>query len=220
MAKIILFGAYGQAADIALFYIENDTDHEIVAFTMDHDFIDKTSWKNRPVIPFEKLENHFAPSEYKMFIPILNKKVNKIRKERYLSAKKKGYKFITYISPKATYYNTPVGENCFIMEDNTIQPHTRIGNNVIMWSGNHLGHHSIISDHCFIASHVVISGSVTIGESTFIGVNATLRDNINIGNEVVIGMSSVILKDVPDRAVISPGPTPTLSITSDKIKEI
>ena len=44
----------------------------------------------------------------------------------------------------------PPGDNCFILEDNTIQPFVRIGNNVTLWSGNHIGHDSVIDDHCFI----------------------------------------------------------------------
>ena len=38
----------------------------------------------------------------------------------------------------------------------TIQPFVRIGSNVTLWSGNHIGHDATIGDHCFIASHVVI----------------------------------------------------------------
>ena len=51
-----------------------------------------------------------------------------------------------------------IGENCFIFEDNTIQPFVKIGDDVVLWSGNHIGHHAEIGDHCFISSHVVISG--------------------------------------------------------------
>ena len=62
-----------------------------------------------------------------------------------------------------TCRSTPPGDNCFILEDNTIQPFVSIGNNVTLWSGNHIGHDSTIDDHCFIASHVVVSGHVRVG---------------------------------------------------------
>ena len=32
----------------------------------------------------------------------------------------------------------------------------------MLWSGNHIGHHTTIDDHCFITSHVVISGNVNV----------------------------------------------------------
>ncbi len=94
-----------------------------------------------------------------------------------------GYSMASFISPQATILNGGViGDNCFILEDNTVQPYARIGSNVTLWSGNHIGHHSVIGDHTFIASHVVVSGGVEIGERCFVGVNATLRDHIEGGD--------------------------------------
>lgn len=69
-----------------------------------------------------------------------------------------------------------MGDNCFVFENQTIQPFVKIGNDVIIWSGNHIGHHSMIGDHCFISSHVVISGNVKIEPYCFLGVNSSIRD--------------------------------------------
>lgn len=55
---------------------------------------------------------------------------------------------------------TPIGDNCFIMENNVIQPFAQIGNDVTIWGGSIIGHGSVIKDHCFVAAHVVISGAV------------------------------------------------------------
>src|SRR4029077_17262741 len=124
-----------------------------------------------------------------------------IRQARYYEAREKGYTCATYISPLAAYYRTPVGDNCFILEHNVIQPFVRIGNNVTLWSGNHIGHHSTIRDHCFISSHVVVSGGVEIDESCFIGVNATLRDHIKVGAKCVIGAGALVLADAEPEGV-------------------
>lgn len=219
MDKVVIFGV-GQIAELAYFYLTNDSSHKIIAFTVDKEYLAKVKFKGLPVVPFEDIENIYAPEEAKLFMPISYKKVNKIRADRYLKAKEKGYSFISYISPRSTYYNTPVGENCFIFENNVIQPFTEIGNNVIMWSGNHLGHHSKIGDHCFIASHVVVSGGVVIKPYCFIGVNATIRDNITVGAESVVGAGSLILQNVAPRSVISPGATPISKVLSDRLKGI
>ncbi len=219
MAKIVIFGI-GQIAEIAHFYLTHDTDHEVVAFTVDQPFLKEPQFHDLPVIAFENVEMHYPPDQYKMFIPISYRNVNKIRAEKYYQAKQKGYSFISYISSKALYYGTPVGENCFIFENNVIQPFTKIGNNCILWSGNHIGHHSTIEDHCFIASHVVISGCVTVGEYTFIGVNTALRDNIKIGKENFIGAGSIILKNTEDQSVFSPGNTEKSKSPSTKLIKI
>lgn len=219
MAQVVIFGN-SENADIAFFHLVNDSDHKVVGFTVDGAFVGSGSFHELPVVAFESLEESFAPEEVSLLIPISYKKVNKIRAAKYLEAKARGYKFISYISSKAIYYNTPVGENCFILENNVIQPYSRIGNNCTLWSGSHIGHHSVIDDHCFISSQVVISGAVKIGEYTFIGVNATLRDNIKIGKENVIGASSIILKDTEDFAVYSPGGTEKLKLPSNRLWNI
>src|SRR5918993_63663 len=92
-------------------------------------------------------------------------------------AKAKGYTPASYISPRAfVWRNAVIGEHCFIFEDNVVQPFVTIGDNVVLWSGNHVGHHSRVGSHTFVSSHVVISGFVEVGESTFLGVNASIAN--------------------------------------------
>ncbi len=217
MAKVIIFGI-GQIAEIAHFYLTNDSKHEVVAFTVDKEFIDKDSFNELPVVAYEELVEKYPPDEYKMFIPISYKKVNKLRAEKFADAKAKGYECVSYISSKATYYNTPVGENCFIFENNVIQPFTKIGDNCILWSGNHIGHHTTVEDHCFLASHVVVSGNVTIGESSFLGVNCTIADNVCIGKANVIGSGAVIFKNTDDDSVYSPTETEKSKVPSNRLR--
>lgn len=219
MSKVIIFGLK-DLAELAHFYLTNDSEHDVVAFTVNKNFIQSEECIGLPVVPFEDIQNVYPPSEYKMFIPMTYAKVNKLRAEKYSKAKEKGYELISYISSKATYYNTPVGENCFIFENNVIQPFSTIGNNIILWSGNHIGHHSIIKDHCFISSHVVVSGHVTIEPYCFIGVNATIRDNVTIGAENVIGAGSLILENTPERAVFSEGSTEKSKVPSNRLRGI
>ena len=52
-------------------------------------------------------------------------------------AKARGYGLISYVSSKATTWpGFACGDNCFILEDNTIQPFATIGNDVVLWSGD------------------------------------------------------------------------------------
>lgn len=217
MAKVVIFGV-GQIAEIAHFYLTNDSEHEVVAFTVDKEFLRDDVYYDLPVIAYEDLVNHYTPDEYKMFIPISYKKVNKLRAKKFTDAKSKGYECISYISSKATYYGTPVGENCFIFENNVIQPFTKIGDNCILWSGNHIGHHSIIENHCFLASHVVISGKVIVGEYSFLGVNSTIADNVVIGKANVIGSGAIIFKNTEDNSVYSPVETEKSKVPSNRLR--
>jgi UDP-3-O-[3-hydroxymyristoyl] glucosamine N-acyltransferase len=94
-----------------------------------------------------------------------------------------------------------MGEHCFVFEQNVVQPFVELGDTVILWSGNHIGHHSSVGSHCFISSHVVVSGFVRIGESCFMGVNATVANNTTIGNDCTIGAGALIPSDVADGQV-------------------
>jgi len=218
MEKVIIFGL-GDISQIANFYLSSDENYEVMAFTIDKDFIEDDTFENLPVIAFEDIETIYPSSEVKMFIPLSYTKVNKLREQKFLEAREKGYQFISYISPNATVAsNAKIGENCFIFEDNTIQPFVTIEDNCILWSGNHIGHHSTIEAHCFIASHIVISGGVTIGKNTFIGVNATLRDHINIGKSNVIGAAALILGDTEDNKVYMAQATEVSRVPSNRLR--
>jgi sugar O-acyltransferase (sialic acid O-acetyltransferase NeuD family) len=203
MEKIVIFGV-SQLASLAHFYFEHDSPHEVVAFTADQDFVVNNEFRGLPVIPFNHVEKMYPPSDFKMFLPISFKKMNYFRKAKYEEAKAKGYKCVTYISSKATTWpDLIIGENCFVFEDNTIQPFVEIGNNCVLWSGNHIGHHTVIKDHVFITSQVVVSGCCELGENSFFGVNSSIRDETIVGRASLIGMGAIITKDTPEFSIWS-----------------
>ena len=198
---LVIFGS-GDIAQLAHFYFSTDSEYEIVAFAVDSAYRTTSTFCGLPVIAFEEIAEHYSPDKHELFIALSYSKINAARKEKYLAAKAMNYRLASFISSRATVLNDGrIGENCFILEDNTIQPFVTIGNNVTLWSGNHIGHHSTIKDHCFIASHVVVSGGVEIGEQCFIGVNATLRDHIKIGEKCVIGAGALLLADAETEGV-------------------
>ena len=212
--KLVLFGT-GDMAQLAHYFFSEDTDYEIVAFTVDSEYYDQPEFCGLPVMKFEEIDRTYPPSQYDFFVALAYSKQNELRKEKYLEVKRIGYSFASYISPRATILNKRnIGENCFIFENNVIQPFTEIGNNVVLWSGNHIGHHTVIKDHVFIASHAVISGHVTIGEQCFIGVNATLRDDIKIGDRCVVGAGVLLLSDAEADGLYKGVATPRIDISN------
>jgi sugar O-acyltransferase (sialic acid O-acetyltransferase NeuD family) len=218
--KLVIFGL-GDIAQLAHFYFTKDSPYEVAAFTVDAAYLKETVFCDLPVVPFEDVSLLYPPEDYDMFIALSYSRINAFRKEKYLTAKTFGYYLPSYVSSNSTILNQGrIGENCFIFEDNTIQPFVTIGNNVTLWSGNHIGHHSMIKDHCFIASHVVISGGVEIGEQCFIGVNATLRDHIKIGERCVLGAGILLLADAePDGLYIGKA-TERSSVPSSRLRKI
>ena len=200
----VVFGT-GSFAELVRFYLTRDSDYEVVAFTATGDAIRQSEFRGLPVIAFEEIEEAYPPDDHEMFIAIGYKQLNRVREGFVNEAKAKGYALLSYISSKASCWgDTKIGENCFIFEDNTIQPFVTIGDDTILWSGNHVGHHSSIGPHCFITSHVVISGHCQVGSHCFIGVNATIADDTAIADRNIIGPGTLIQKDTgPDEVYVA-----------------
>lgn len=194
--KLVIVGA-GELAQIAYEYFTHDSEYTVCAFSVETAYLDKTELFGLPVVAFETITDSYAPGEYHAFVAVPASDLNATRTRLYLSAKEKGYALATYVSSWSfVWHNSVIGENCFIFEDNTIQPFTEIGNNVIMWSGNHLGHRSVIEDNCFLSSHVVVSGYCRVGDSTFIGVNSTLNDHVTIPDHCIIASATLVNKSL------------------------
>jgi sugar O-acyltransferase (sialic acid O-acetyltransferase NeuD family) len=218
--QIVIFGT-GEIAELGYYYFTTDSEYEVVAFSVDKNYLKDITFCGLPVVVFEDIERYYPPTDYGFFVALSYAKLNELRKQKYLAAKKLGYNLVSYISSKATILNQgKIGDNCLILENNTIQPFVSIGNNVTLWSGNHIGHHSIINDHTFIASHVVVSGGVEIGEQCFIGVNATLRDHIKIGSKCVLGAGTIVLADAEPGGVYIGSGTERSKLSSSRLRKI
>ncbi|MCK9353819.1 MAG: acetyltransferase [Gallionella sp.] len=210
-------------AEIAHEYFDVDSNYKVVAFSVERDFLKNDEKRGLPIVPFEELETHFDPATHEVYVAATYTQFNRLRARLATTAKAKGYRLASYISSRAfVWRNVELGEHCFIFEDNTVQPFVRIGNNVVLWSGNHIGHHSLIRDNCFIASHAVISGFCDIGENSFIGVNATLANNVTIGKDNWIGPNVAIMKNTEADALYKtdqPEPAKISASRFFKIKE-
>jgi sugar O-acyltransferase (sialic acid O-acetyltransferase NeuD family) len=214
---IIIFGL-GDIAQIANYYFNIDSSRKVEAFTVDKAYQNTDSFEGKPVVAFEDILKVYPPKSFDMFIALSYSKMNKIREAKYNEAKSKGYALASYISSRCSYMSQfACGDNCFIFEDNTIQPFVKIGNNVTLWSGNHIGHHSIIHDHNFISSHVVVSGHCEIMSNCFLGVNATLHNNVCIEKENLIGAGAIISKRTSEREVYLPAPSSKFEKKSDEL---
>lgn len=218
MRKVVIFGLRDNA-ELAHYYLKHDSADEVVAFSVSRDCMPELpEYCGLPVVAFEEVESLYPPNEYHFFAPMSPKNMNRDRESVYLAIKAKGYDCISYVSSKATLFDNEIGENCFILEDNTIQPFTRIGNNVVLWSGNHIGHHGVIHDHVTFTSHVVMSGHCEIGSYSFFGVNSTLRNGLKIAEGSFIAMAAAVMKDTEAWGVYKGNPAEKQSIPSTKMR--
>lgn len=220
MKPVVIFGA-GEFAEVADYYLTHDGGLKVEAFTVDGDRLTEGRFREKPVVSFEQVLDSFPPGQFDMLVAIGYTRMNQARADKCAEAKAKGYKLISYVCSKSVVWpDLSIGENCFILENMTIQPFVKIGNNVTLWSGNHIGHHSRIGDNCFLTSHVVVSGGVQIGRNSFLGVNATIRDHIKIADYCVIGANTLILKDTQEKGVYIGNPAELSKVPSDRLKKL
>ena len=191
MKKILLFGV-SQTAELAHYYLTNDTEYQVAAFVVTDNYKTQEKFMGLPIVSFEKIRQSHPPSKYDLFAPMMASNVNRARREVFDAGKSMGYDFISYISSHSTILTNDIGENCFILEDNTIQPFVSIGDNCVLWSGNHIGHHSRLSHSLFVTSHCVISGNCQIGAFSYIGVNASLKEKTILAEGTMVTMASTV----------------------------
>jgi sugar O-acyltransferase (sialic acid O-acetyltransferase NeuD family) len=202
--KLIIVGTSNNAK-LAHFYFSRDTDYEIVAFAVNSKYNVMDDFCGTPVVNLEEIKDDFPPNKFDCFVAVGYKDMNNIRLDLYNFVKNLGYHLPNYISPRCSFLSREIiGDNNFILEDNTIQPFSRIGSNNVLWSGNHVGHDVSIGDNNFITSHVVISGFTKIGNNCFLGVNSSIRDNIQISDYTLIGAGAVIMENTELEGVYLP----------------
>ena len=203
--RVIIFGA-GEIGDLAHFYFTWDHTYDVAAFAVDDAFVKETSFKGLPVVPLSLMQKEFPPENFDAHVALSYMKLNRLREAKYYEVKKLGYSLVSYVCSKSvTWPDLTIGDNCFILENQTIQPKVKIGNNVMIWSGNHLGHGCHIRDHAYLASHICVSGYTVIGERSFVGVNATFRDHIEVGRDSFVTMDASVTRSIPEGSVVLGG---------------
>ena len=204
--KLIIVGD-GEFARLAYEYFTYDSSYEVVAFSAEKEFIRNSELNGLPVVPVEDLEKTFDPEKFKVYTAITFTQLNRVRKRLYKTVKEKGFSFANYISSKSSVWqNAQIGENCFIGENNVVQPFTKIGNNVIICCGNNIAHRTVIHDHCYISAQSVISGFCEIGENSFLGVNSTIADYIKVEKDNLIGAGAVIIQNTKEGQIYQGNP--------------
>jgi len=219
MKKVVIFGT-GELAQRIFFYLK-DSDDQVLAFCANKSKIDKEELLGLPVIAFENIKETFPPAEFSMFIALAYSEMNKKRTKFFNEAKNKGYELYSFVHPSTKIWDEfEMGENCFILANNVIQPFVKIGNNVLIGSNNLISHNTTIGDNCFITSNVTMGGHITMGKNCFVGLSATINQRIKIGDECIIGAGTIITKDINDKEVYAENSSKKLPQSSEHIGDI
>jgi sugar O-acyltransferase (sialic acid O-acetyltransferase NeuD family) len=204
MAQVVIFGT-GKIADVLHAYILEDPNLTVAGFTCNRTFMRASEFCGLPVVPFEEVETVFAPARFSMLVAIGYHDLNRVRAERCKQAQQKGYRLISWVSPRAYMSATcKIGVNCVVLEGATLQPYSRLGDDVFVWNGAVVGHHAEIGDHCWLPSNCTVSSTVSVEPFCFLGVNAAIGHGITVGARSIIGAGAVVTRNTaPDGVYIA-----------------
>jgi UDP-3-O-[3-hydroxymyristoyl] glucosamine N-acyltransferase len=192
----------------------------VVGFTVDAAHLAAETFHGLPVVPWERLEERFPPTAVKLLGPLSYRRFNEFRRDRHLEGRARGYAFASFVHPASHVYATDIGENCFILEANVIQPYVRIGAGVMIWSACHIGHHAVVGDYCFLASHVALGGGARVGELSFLAGKVGVESGLEVGRACFLGSGVIVNRSLPDETVVPGRGEPAARYKSSRLKRL
>ena len=196
---MILYGARGQAKVIYDLILSNN---QLLEYLID----DNPPEEFPHHLPVYKPEEHLLKDK-KLIIAIGN---NQIRK-RIAKNIESLCVFETMIHRSAYISRfTEIDEGTVIMPKVCINAEVKIGKHCIINTGAIIEHECIIEDFVHISPNATLAGNIKVKNGAHIGLGALIVQGVVIGENAIIGAGAVVLKDVPDHAVMVGNPAKIL----------
>lgn len=115
--------------------------------------------------------------------------------------------YLNAIHPSAVISSyVEINEGTVIMAGVIVNASVNIGKHCIVNTGAVIDHDCTLRDFVHISPNVSLAGNVFVDEGTHIGIGTCVKQGIKIGKWVTIGAGSVIIRDIPDFAVVVGNP--------------
>lgn len=113
--------------------------------------------------------------------------------------KRKGGKFISYISPDASINpNATIGDGSFIGGPACISDNVTIGEQVVVHGYTTFGHDVKIGNYVTVEAYCFFGGYAEVGDGASIHVRSTIIRHKKIGANATVGVGSVVIRNVKD----------------------
>lgn len=197
--KLIIYGN-GRMALIVHQFVK--VKYDVTCFTVQRDLIQATTFNSMPLIPFEGIERLYNPKDYLMLIAVGYLQMNSVRRLKFIEAKAKGYTLATYVHPSVDLHdNVSIGEGNVVLDQVSLQPCVRLGNNNFLWSNVVIAHGCQIENDCWITSGVTVAGDTIVKSGCFLGINCSIGHRISLGEQTFVGASTLITKSTDSKSV-------------------
>lgn len=128
-------------------------------------------------------------------------------------AKELGYQTPNYIHPSVVISpNVKIGaQGVYLLPSTVVMPCCDIHNYVMVSVNSIISHHTTIEEGVFLSFGVNLGASITLRKYTYVGIGATIMTGVHeLGENCMIGAGAVVIKDVPDNAVVAGVPAKIL----------
>lgn len=195
---IVGAGTYGQvyAKYLAEKYIE-------IVFIDDNTSLHNAIFEGVKVIGnYSYLLSELDKSIYDVYVPIGN---NKIRVEMMTKLKEAGYNTPSFIHLSATIHSSvKIGRGVYILPSTSIMPLTQIDDYVMISMGVNVAHHTHLNKGVFLSQGTNVGASIVLQNNAYCCIGSTIMTGVKtVGKNSLIGAGAVVIKDVPENAVVA-----------------
>lgn len=209
--KSVIIGA-GTYGEVYLAYLK-EAGVDVVGFLDDDPKFEGKEVKGVPVLGAINLLNTLKETDgvEAVYCPLGN---NKLRVKFLSMARELGYETPNYIHPSALVSpQVTIGKGVYILLGTTIMPHTVIKDYVMISMGVHLAHHNVLEEGVFLSTGCNFGASIHAHKYAYCGISSTIMTGMHeLGEDCLIGAGAVVVKDVPDKAVMVGVPAKILRI--------
>ena len=193
---IIGAGTYGQ---VYAEYLKDS--YNVIAF-YDDDVDLHNSKVNGIKVAGKVIDALSLPKSTAIFVPIGN---NPIRVKLLKKFEENGFEIPFYIHPQTIIHpSVKIGKAVYILPGTNIMPLSVIGDYSMISMGVNIAHHTVIEEACFFSQGSNIGASILLETLAYVGISATLMTGLKtIGRNSLIGAGAVVIKDVPENAVMA-----------------
>lgn len=211
MNNSVIIGAGKQGQIFASYFKEAGIN--LIGFIDDNPSLQGTNVIGLPVLGtyLDLFKSDFKEKIRDIYCPIGN---NAVRVHYLTTLKKEGYSIPSFIHHSVSIApDVIMGEAIYMLVGNIIMPHTTIGSYLMVNMGSTIAHHVTIGEGVFMSSGVNLGAMVQVADLAYIGMGCTIMTGVgNIGRNALLGAGTVIIRDVPENAVMVGNPGRVLRI--------